>query len=63
MFSRTESVIVTPPGVAYTAGSITFPLFLPVSDFTSKHMEQVAGDIRMELVFSEKGVPRGRGKV
>ncbi len=33
------------------------------SDFTSKHMEQVAGDIRMELVFSEKGVPRGRGKI
>jgi putative transposase len=33
------------------------------SDFTSKHMEQVAADIRMELVFSEKGVPRGRGKV
>src|SRR6266581_3422473 len=33
------------------------------SDFTSKHMEQVAADIDMELVFSEKGVPRGRGKV
>jgi len=33
------------------------------SDFTSKHMEQVAADIRMVLVFSEKGVPRGRGKV
>src|SRR5712691_3224461 len=33
------------------------------SDFTSKHMEQVAVDIRMELVFSQKGVPRGRGKV
>jgi putative transposase len=33
------------------------------SDFTSKHLEQVAVDIRMELVFSEKGVPRGRGKV
>jgi putative transposase len=33
------------------------------SDFTSKHMEQVAVDIGMELVFSEKGVPRGRGKV
>jgi putative transposase len=33
------------------------------SDFTSKHMEQVAADICMELVFSEKGVPRGRGKV
>ena len=33
------------------------------SDFTSKHMEQVAADLRMELIFSEKGVPRGRGKV
>ena len=33
------------------------------SDFTSKHMEQVAVDIQMGLVFSEKGVPRGRGKV
>jgi putative transposase len=33
------------------------------SDFTSKHMEQVAADIGMKLVFSEKGVPRGRGKV
>ncbi len=33
------------------------------SDFTSKHLEQVAADIHMELVFSEKGVPRGRGKV
>lgn len=33
------------------------------SDFTSHHMEQVATDIHMELVFSEKGVPRGRGKV
>src|SRR2546421_1256602 len=33
------------------------------SDFTSKHLEQVAADIGMELVFSEKGVPRGRGKV
>lgn len=33
------------------------------SDFTSKHLEQVAGDIGMELVFSKIGVPRGRGKV
>jgi putative transposase len=33
------------------------------SDFTSKHMEQVATDIGMELVFSDVGVPRGRGKV
>jgi putative transposase len=33
------------------------------SDFTSKHLEQVAADIRMELVFSEKGIPRGRGKL
>src|SRR5258708_40050771 len=42
------------PGVFYTDHG---------SDFTSKHMEQVAVDIRMELAFSEKGVPRGRGKV
>jgi putative transposase len=33
------------------------------SDFTSKHMEQVAADLPMELVFSRVGVPRGRGKV
>ncbi len=30
------------------------------SDFTSKHLEQVAGDIGMELVFSKIGVPRGQ---
>src|SRR5258708_23829926 len=34
------------PGVFYTDHG---------SDFTSKHMEQVAVDIRMELVFSDKG--------
>ncbi len=33
------------------------------SDFTSKHMEQVAADLPMELIFSNIGVPRGRGKV
>jgi putative transposase len=33
------------------------------SDFTSKHIEQVAADLGIELVFSEKGVPRGRGKI
>jgi putative transposase len=33
------------------------------SDFTSKHMEQVAVDLGIELIFSEKGVPRGRGKI
>src|SRR5260370_22517815 len=33
------------------------------SDFTSKHMEQVAVDLGLELIFSEKGVPRGRGKI
>jgi len=33
------------------------------SDFTSKHMEQVAADLPMELVFSKVGIPRGRGKV
>lgn len=33
------------------------------SDFTSKYMEQVAADLGIELIFSEKGVPRGRGKI
>ena len=33
------------------------------SDFTSKHMEQVAADIKMKLTFSTKGKPRGRGKM
>ena len=33
------------------------------SDFTSKHMEQVAADLDIELIFSGKGAPRGRGKV
>ena len=26
-------------------------------------MEQVAADLGIELIFSEKGVPRGRGKI
>src|SRR6266567_3605999 len=33
------------------------------SDFTSKHMEQVAADLPMELIFSQVGIPRGRGKI
>jgi putative transposase len=33
------------------------------SDFTSKHMEQVAADLSMELIFSQVSVPRGRGKI
>ncbi len=32
-------------------------------DFTSKHIEQVAADIEMGLVYSEGGQPRGRGKI
>lgn len=32
------------------------------SDFTSKHMEQVAGQLSMQLIFSQVGRPRGRGK-
>lgn len=32
-------------------------------DFTSRHMEQVSADIKMQLVFSTPGVPRGRGRV
>ncbi|MCL4771736.1 MAG: DDE-type integrase/transposase/recombinase [Burkholderiaceae bacterium] len=33
------------------------------SDFTSQHLEQVALDLGMQLVFSTAGVPRGRGKI
>ena len=33
------------------------------SDFTSKHLEQVAADLPMELIFSQVSVPRGRGKI
>ncbi len=32
-------------------------------DFISKHMEQVAADLHMELIFSQVKVPRGRGKI
>jgi putative transposase len=33
------------------------------SDFTSRHLEQVALDLKIQLVFSTPGVPRGRGKI
>jgi putative transposase len=33
------------------------------SDFTSRHLEQVAADLRIRLVFSLQGQPRGRGKI
>jgi putative transposase len=33
------------------------------SDFTSHHLEQVSADLKMGLVFSEAGMPRGRGRI
>lgn len=33
------------------------------SDFTSRHLEQVAADIKMQLIFSKPGKPRGRGRI
>jgi putative transposase len=33
------------------------------SDFTSIHLEQVAADIKMRLIFSAPGQPRGRGRI
>lgn len=33
------------------------------SDFTSAHLEQVAADIKMRLIFSAPGQPRGRGRI
>lgn len=32
-------------------------------DFTSHHMEQVSADLKMRLIFSTPGMPRGRGRV
>jgi putative transposase len=33
------------------------------SDFTSHHLEQVAVDLDMRLIFSTPGMPRGRGRI
>lgn len=33
------------------------------SDFTSQHIEQVAADLKIQLVFSAVAKPRGRGKI
>lgn len=33
------------------------------SDFTSNHMEQVGADLKIHLIFSTLGMPRGRGRV
>ncbi|RUP02113.1 MAG: transposase [Mycobacterium sp.] len=42
------------PGVFYTDHG---------SDFTSRHMETVAAELKIQLVFSLPGKPRGRGKI
>ena len=33
------------------------------SDFTSRHIEQVCLDLKIQLIFSTVGQPRGRGKI
>jgi len=33
------------------------------SDFTSQHLEQVGADLKIRLVFSTPGKPRGRGRI
>lgn len=33
------------------------------SDFTSAHLEQVCADLRIQLIFSTVGMPRGRGRI
>jgi putative transposase len=33
------------------------------SDFTSRHLDQVCLDLRVELIHSTAGVPQGRGKI
>ena len=32
-------------------------------DFTSAHLEQIAAELHLQVLFSEPGVPRGRGKI
>ncbi len=44
----------TPPDVLYTDNG---------SDFTSNHLEQVGADLKIRLVFSIPGKPRGRGRI
>jgi putative transposase len=33
------------------------------TDFTSRHLEQVTADLKIQLIFSTVGKPRGRGKI
>jgi putative transposase len=33
------------------------------SDFTSRHLEQVSADLKIRLIFSLPGKPRGRGRI
>jgi putative transposase len=33
------------------------------SDFTSQHLEQISADLKIQLVFSTPGVPRGHGRI
>jgi len=33
------------------------------SDFTSRHLEQVSADLKIRLIFSTPGKPRGRGRI
>jgi putative transposase len=33
------------------------------SDFTSNHLEQAGADLKIRLVFSIPGKPRGRGRI
>jgi putative transposase len=33
------------------------------SDFTSQHLEQTAAELKIRLIFSTPGVPRGRGRI
>lgn len=42
------------PGILYTDHG---------SDFTSRHIEQVCAELKIQLVFSLPGKPRGRGRI
>ena len=32
-------------------------------DYTSEHMQQVSANLKIELIYSKIGIPKGRGKI
>jgi hypothetical protein len=54
MQKRSPLFVCGIPEVLYTDNGI---------DFTSHHLERVDGDLKIRLIFSLQGKPRGRGRI